>query len=813
MTTARAEGGSSASFLAGGGELGALLRNRDWTATSLGAPENWPQSLKIAVRIMLTSRQPIWVGWGSELSFFYNDAYRAIIGGKHPSALGRPTSEVWDEIWADIGPMLATAMGGVEGTYVEEQLLLMERNGYREETYYTFSYSPIPDGEGAGGIICANADDTQRVIGERQLALLRDLSAATADTRSWRDVCQRAAAALTTNPHDLPFALIYMAEIDGSTLSLVGSSGIRPGHPAAAESVPIDSAEPWPFADAFRRDGPRLVTDLAGKFPEPLPTGAWKEALTHVALLPVLSAGAIGRRGVLIVGLNPCRLVDGNYQDFLGLVTGQVAAAVANAEAYEQERRRAESLAQIDRVKTNFFSNVRHEFRTPLTLMLGPLEEALAEADLLMPRERERVKTVHRNGLRLLKLVNSLLDFSRIEAGRARATFEPTDLAALTAELASNFRSATAKAGLTLRIDCPPLPQPVYVDRDMHVGENRSQSPVERIQVHFRGRHQSGGRAGRACGSVECRGYGYRHCKLGAAEIVRALSPHRGRAHLPSGQIRGGRGPGFTATNAQAFVEEVLRWLPHGNPPGLPDDPHAAAAAASQPDINAGPRILLADDNADMRDYVARLLGVRYQCVAVQDGQLALEAIRIRRPDLVLTDIMMPRLDGFGLIHAIRQDPQLRDLPVIVISARAGEEDSVEGLGAGADDYLVKPFSARELIARVDAALAMARVRREMGEARREEARSLEILNTVGAAVAAELDLGRAVQLVTDAATELTGAAFGAFFHNVLDDQGESYMLYALSGAPRENFARFSHAAQLRIILTYLCRRGHRPRG
>ena len=115
----------------------------------------------------------------------------------------------------------------------------------------------------------------------------------------------------------------------------------------------------------------------------------------------------------------------------------------------------------------------------------------------------------------------------------------------------------------------------------------------------------------------------------------------------------------------------------------------------------------------------------------------------------------------------------------------------MEGLSAGADDYLVKPFSARELIARVDGALAMARVRDEMSEALREEARTLETLNRVGAAVAAELDLGRAVQVVTDAATELTGAAFGSFFYNVIDDDGESYMLYSLSGVPREAFSKF----------------------
>ena len=144
------------------------MRAFDWDATPLGPPQYWPQSLKTAVRIMLTSRQPIWVGWGAEMIYLYNDPYLSIIGGKHPDALGQPVAKVWHEIWGEIEPMLSSAMSG-DGTFVEEQLLIMERHGYPEETYYTFSYSPIPndDGVGAGGIICANSEDTARVYSER----------------------------------------------------------------------------------------------------------------------------------------------------------------------------------------------------------------------------------------------------------------------------------------------------------------------------------------------------------------------------------------------------------------------------------------------------------------------------------------------------------------------------------------------------------------------------------------------------------------------------------------------------------------------
>src|SRR5258708_1305469 len=162
-------------FLLGGGEMGARLRAYDWSHTVLGPAARWPRSLKTGVRIMLTSRQPMFVWWGEELINLYNDPYKAIIGGKHPDALGKQAARVWSEIWDQIGPRAESALRRNEGTYDEALLLIMERNGHPEETYYTFSYSPVPgDDGGTGGILCANSDDTQRIIGERQLTLFRE---------------------------------------------------------------------------------------------------------------------------------------------------------------------------------------------------------------------------------------------------------------------------------------------------------------------------------------------------------------------------------------------------------------------------------------------------------------------------------------------------------------------------------------------------------------------------------------------------------------------------------------------------------------
>jgi hypothetical protein len=386
------------SLLSGGGELGSLLRQKDWTRTALGSPEIWPSSLKTAVRIMLASRQPFWIGWGSELIYLYNDAYRSIIGGKHPDALGRPTAKVWREIWDDIEPMPATALSGTQGTYVEAQPLIMERNGYPEETYYTFSYSPIPDESGrAGGIICANTGDTRRVIGERQLSLLRELGARTADARALQEVCGLAAQALASNPLDLPFAMIYVADMDGA-LSLLGASGIASGHSAAPQSIVLTQPSAWPLCEALTEQAVRVVDELERRFPESLPTGGWKRPPSKAAVIPFKASGGTGRQGALVVGLNPFRPFDDDYRGFLSLAAGQIAATIGSAEAFEQQRRRAEALAEIDKAKTIFFSNVSHELRTPLTLILGPVEELLHGEDV-PAGFRERLQVAQRNSL------------------------------------------------------------------------------------------------------------------------------------------------------------------------------------------------------------------------------------------------------------------------------------------------------------------------------------------------------------------------------------------------------------------------------
>ncbi|GAB4195856.1 MAG: hypothetical protein Fur006_42730 [Coleofasciculaceae cyanobacterium] len=463
---------SDMDWLIGGGEMGEIIRAMDWSQTPLGAIASWPQSLRTTVSILLNSRYPMFIFWGSKLVKIYNDGYRPILGStKHPSALGKPGPEVWPEIWDTIGPMVDEVIAQGKATWSDNLLLFMHRSGYSEEVYFTFSYSPVQDESGGvGGMFCACTETTQQVLGERRLRTLRDLAAQTVEAKSVEAACQIAMKTLAHNPADIPFALLYLLEAEGNHAILAGTTAIAPNttaSPARIELSDLTQACNWSLARVARTAQSTPIIDVIERFGA-LPGGLWHDPPHTALIVPIASPGQERPAGLLVAGISARRALDDDYQGFLELVAGQIASAIADARAYEAERQRAEALAELDRAKTIFFSNVSHEFRTPLTLMLAPAEDALADTDApLPPIQRDRIKLVQRNGLRLLKLVNTLLDFSRIEAGRIQAVYEPIDLASLTAELASTFRSLIEHAGMSLLVDCPPLPEAIYVDREM----------------------------------------------------------------------------------------------------------------------------------------------------------------------------------------------------------------------------------------------------------------------------------------------------------------------------------------------------------
>src|SRR4030081_3073809 len=449
--SARRQKSKARDWLVGGGEMGKLIRSMDWSKTPLGPIESWSQSLRTTVSLCLASNFPIALAWGPKHVQIYNDGYWPICGDKHPRSMGQDFTECWAAPWPVIGEAFARALAG-ETSFLENQRMFLDRNGYLEETFFTFSFSPIRDDAGVAGLFHPVTETTSRMLRERRTRALRDLAARAGKAQTIEEACTLAAQTLSEYQLDLPFVLFYLFDDGAKEARLVASTGLSQECIATAAVVDLDASQPsaWPLSEVARNGSALLVDDLETRFGQ-LSCGEYPESVKQALLLPIGPPGCERPVGVLVAGVS-CRLaLNETYRSFYDLLAAAVTTEVANAGAYEEERKRAEALAEIDRAKTAFFSNVSHEFRTPLTLMLGPLEDELAErASPLPPARRERLETAHRNSLRLLKLVNTLLDFSRIEAGRVQATYEATDPAAYTAELASVFRSAVEEAGLTL---------------------------------------------------------------------------------------------------------------------------------------------------------------------------------------------------------------------------------------------------------------------------------------------------------------------------------------------------------------------------
>ncbi len=772
-------------WLAGSGELRQLIREYDWSQTPLGPIEQWPQVLKTAVTLMINSRQAMWLGWGPEITVLYNDAYISVLGiSKHPHALGRPAKEVWKEVWDICGPLAEKVYENGEATFIDDVRFFMNRGDFKEEIYVSFSYSPIHDEAGnVAGLFCPNTETTAKILNARRLLTLSELAVSALVEKSTETACVSSFATIAKNRDDIPFAQLYLIDADSRHARLEQTTGasadiIRMSPQIIDISQESEALRFWKLDDVFTTSQAQIVSLCQL---EVVPLGPAGQRVSEAIVLPLTSPGQDRPVGIFIAGISPARKLDAEYRTFYDLVAGQIATALQNARAAEDERKRAEALVEIDRAKTAFFSNVSHEFRTPLTLMLGPIEDLLAKSHTdLSPSAKGQLELVNRNGARLLRLVNTLLDFSRLEAGRMQAIYQATDLPRFTLELASVFRAATERAGLRLQLNCPQLSEPVFVDRGMwekivlnlisnafkftfdgQIGVSLTQLsdhvelrvsdtgvgiPEEELPRLFdrfhrientRSRTHEGSGIGLALVQelVKLHGGSIRVLsKLGLGTTFIVSIP-LGSSHLNPERVGGHRTLASTAVGAVPFVEEALRWLPEPATLEETDElpitreliPVPCPTDSNDPG-NSRPRILVADDNADMRQYISRLLGERYRVQAVADGRAALKAVKESAPDLILSDVMMPILDGFGLLRELRSDPVTRTIPIVLLSARAGEESRVEGLEKGADDYLVKPFSARELLARVQTHIELARVRKENEESLRQRNAQFESL-------------------------------------------------------------------------------------
>jgi len=747
--------------------MDALLRRFDWSATSIGTPDTWPGTWRAALRMCLDSLVPMVVLLGEDFLMVYNDACVPVVGGKHPRCLGRPAATEWPEIWASIiEPMVRHVIETGDPAGSEDLYLPLERNGYPEETHMAFAVSSIREDDGApSALLVTLRETTERVLVARLVDCLDALSTQCFPAQTTGEACVIASEVTNRYLRDMPFTLMYLVDADGTHARLAAHSGLTSCPPQIAPPVVSLSGKrgstPWGMARVVASQLPLASDGVRDQLAPCLRDASFAP---HLIITVPLADPAGGVGGVLVMGTNPMRPA-AEGRRIATAVAARLTTAIANAKVKQQSRERAEALAALDRAKTLFLSDVSHEFRTPLTLLLGPLEDVLSRRSLSAV-DQELLQTSRRAAARLLKLVQSLLDFSRVEAGRLQAAFEPTDLGAHTADLASLFRSTFERAQVGLHVDCPQLAEAVYVDRDMwekvvlNLVSNAFKFTLAG-QVRLRLRLEPGWVVlevqDTGCGiapedlphvferfhrgetpfarTAEGSGIGLslvqELVRLHAGTVAVDSEMHRGTTvtvriprgtrHLPANQVGGPRRRN-AAGAAASYIEEVSGWVAE------PEAASAAATAGARAHASQGKRtaaladsterVLVVDDNADMRRYLRRILQERWKVETATDGMLALAKIRKSPPDLVIADLMMPGLDGLGLLGALRDDAALRDVPVMVLSARANEEASIDALNAGADDYLPKPFSARELLARVAVQLARVRLRRAERAAR-----------------------------------------------------------------------------------------------
>jgi signal transduction histidine kinase len=734
-----------------------IMRARDWGATPLGDPATWSGALSAAVSLCLGSRLCSCVYWGPDFRILYNDAYGSILGTKHSWALGRAARDVWPEMFRIIGPLLEETYETGATTGSDDAAIFLNRFGYIEEFYCSFSYAPIFGADGRiEGVYAILPETSKRVIGERRLQTLQRLGNLGNSITGIGDTLALISGVVAENPYDIPFAAFYLWDDSGMEARLTATAGIGRGTTLAPLAVRADDESLYtPFLKRVHSrqiETLRLPVDVVD-----LPDRGWGGSPSSLVIVPFVASMAEGPRGFMVAAANALKRVDKDYLLFFHMVGDQIAKSITGAFVHEQESARIAALAELNKAKTRFFNDISHELRTPLTLMLGPLEEFIRSASASLTHEQQgNLALSHRNGKRLLKLVNDLLEFSRSETGHAQPSFEPVDLSKETAGIARTFEWASRQMGIRLDIACPTLSEPIFVDREMwekivlnllsnafkytNEGEIRISLTETRKSVLLRIKDSGIGIGdadltrifdrfyrveGASTRTSEGTGIGLALVKELTERLggrVRAESkPGRGSTftvelpigsqHLPQDRILPARAGEAVAEGTRTTGESNLAWV-SSEAQGSRSSAQASSTPAGAGEIRK--RVLVVDDNADLRSYISYGLSQVFDVETVSSGAEALKVIARNPPALVLSDLMMPGIDGLSLLRKLRSRSETATLPIILLTARADEQTKLKGLKDRADDYLVKPFDMRELVARAEAAVALAELRADV---------------------------------------------------------------------------------------------------
>ncbi|WWC60138.1 uncharacterized protein I303_102702 [Kwoniella dejecticola CBS 10117] len=805
-----------------------MIENIDWSKTPLGDRSLWKDALDPLLSVTLESKSSDCVWLGPDLRLIYNKGYSQLVD--HPKSLGAPAKEVWASIWDTIEPYVHQCMSGTP-VFKDNDPIFWRRygNNILMEHYHSWRYVPIAGKDGAIlGIFNQSVESTEKVLQDRRLTTSRDLSERMLIVRSMDEYYQALTEVLEENPKDAPFFMCYKIQQTESTAAhvqveatLQAHVGVPEDHPSVHQKVtftlpptrtranfgpnadrlssPTLSAisalssgsgrvchvtsdgHQWPILKALNTRQCVIVDDCT-QLIEGFEIRQWGELPFAAIVIPICSDGAVDvPDSVMVMGLNVRRPFDADYDAWLNSIRSQLVSSLATVKAAEAEQRMEEANARMEKAKAAWFRGAAHDLRSPLTLIAGPLSDLLE--DNLTPKQKHALTTAQRNIDRLLRLVNALMDFSRLEAGRMEGRFLPTDLGEFTLGLASLFRPAVERLGIHYTVDVEPRDQLIYIDATLFetvlsniIGNALKYTEQGSITVQVRYTNYAEVSVidtgvgipedeipqvtewyHRATTAIHA---GTQGSGLGLALAKELLRLHDGdlvvssRVASSPGQPHGST---FTARIPLAFkppppassasqstfgkygkavANEAMRWTKEGA-----DAETSSDGATSESLAGSGSRfsdgflfektdtILLVEDNMDMRHYIKQIFASFCTVIEASNGQEALELAIANPPNLILSDMLMPKMNGLELLQEIRNHPNTKIVPMVLLSAIAGDESRVEALMMGAEDYLAKPFKPKELVARVHLHLQVGKKRANLEKMFNERETEIAVLS------------------------------------------------------------------------------------
>lgn len=695
----------SLDFLAGGGEMGAILRSHDWSATTLGHPATWPQSLRTAVRIMLQTGHPIFIFWGESGTCFYNDAYRQSIGPeRHPSAIGRPAYEVWAEIWDIIGPQIAQVMAGKGATWHENHLVPTTRHGRYEDVYWTYSYGPIDDENsptGVGGVLVICSETTQTVLVSRRYRFLSELGDLLRGVSSPQEIIEHTVGMLGEH---LKVSSVGYAELDNSGEQVMVERDWTSN--SGTSVVGIHRLESYGKAViAELRAGHTTIVDDVNT--SPLTAG--EEARLSFARIntrafidvPIVKNGRLV--GILFALCATPRAWVENEVVLLEEVAERIWSAV--------ERSRVETALRLaDQRKDEFLAMLAHELRNPLA-PIGAAADLLHIARLDEARVRQTSEIISRQVKHMTSLIDDLLDVSRVTRGLIALTMTALDAKQIVSDAIEQVRPLIEARRHQLAVQL--AAEPAFVR-----GEHKRLVQVLTNLLNNAAKYTPEGgnialKLEVSDGSVNIivtdDGIGM------TPDLVARAFELFAQAERTVDRSQGGLGLGLALVKSlvelhNGSVTAVSKGIGEGAEfrivlPRIARVDDASPVEHDDPSLPAagGLKIMVVDDNSDAATMLAMFLEELGHTVVIEhDPEKALERARTDMPDVYLLDIGLPAIDGNELARRLRSQSKAKKLVLIAVTGYGGEMDRKNSALAGFDHHFIKPVDTTRLAQLLD---------------------------------------------------------------------------------------------------------------